>query len=448
MSETAQKLIEYAPPPAVSFAGPRIFGPTVAGLFIVLAFFGGIGGWAALAPLSSGAVAQGTVRVDSHRKTVQHLEGGIIAEILVRDGDVVKAGQPLVKLDSVQSDASADLVERQYEALKALEARLIAERDNRTTIAFPPDLAARRTTSPRVAEVLAGQETIFATRRKNLDDQVGILKKRIDQAEAEIGALQAQSKAEDEQLKLIDQEIGAVRKLYDVGLERLPRLLSLQRAGADIKGRRDHTLGMIARARQGIGETELQIVNAASGRANEIALELREAQQRIGESEERIRATTDVKTRRVVVAPLAGTVVNSRFFTIGGVVSPGAPILDIVPAEDRLIVESRVQPIDIDFVRRGLKAQVRFTGLSARRTPTLEGSVASVSADTLIDERTGETYYSAMVEIGRDQLARIPGVTLYPGMPADVLIEVGARTALDYIVSPIRDSMWRSFRQK
>ncbi len=435
-----------AAPPALP-ARPRIGATVVVGLVILALFFGLVGGWSALAPLTSAAVASGVVKVDSNRKTVQHLEGGIIEEIKVKNDDRVAVGDVLVRLDAAQSHASWALLRGQQNALKALEARLIAERDGAPAIAFDADLMARRGT-PEVAEILAGQESVFATRRKTLAGQVDILHQRQNQLNAEIASRRAQLAAAERQKALIGEEIAGVAALVQKGLERRARLLGLKRQQASLEGARGEQLGLIARARQQIGEAELQIINRRNGQINEVVAELSEVQVRLGELEERLVASRDVLARRDIVSPIAGVVVDLRYFTSGGVIRPGDPILDIVPQHDQLVIEAQIRPLDIDVVKPGLAARVRLTAFKQRTTPTLQGRVVYVSADRLTDPRTGIPYFTARVEIPASELARLDGVKLYPGMPAEVMVVTGARTALEYLVDPLRESLQRAFREQ
>ncbi len=433
-------------PPALP-AKPRIGGAVVAGMIILAAFFGGLGSWSVLAPLSSAAVATGVVVVDSNRKTLQHLEGGIIKELLVRNGDEVEQGEVVMRLDTAQASATWNLIRGQRDALRALEARLTAERDEAARVRFPDDLERRRG-SPAVAEILSGQETIFAARRRSLQDRTDILRQKIEQLGAEIASRRAQVAAADRQLALIGEEIKAIQELVRKGLERRPRLLSLQRQAANLEGLRGEQLGLIARSQQQIGEAELQIISEKNGQLNAVVAELREVQTELGDVTERAEAARDVLERREIRSPIGGTVVGLRYFTPGGVVAPGDAILDIVPRHDKLTVEAQVQPIDIDVVKVGLKAQVNLSAFKQRTTPTLNGAVAYVSADSLNDPRTGAPYFAARIEIPSAELERLDGLELSPGMPAEVMIVTGERTAFRYLFDPLRESLQRSFREQ
>ena len=426
---------------------PRIGGPLAAGAFLLIAFFAGFGGWAALAPLSSATVAEGVIRVETHRKTVQHLEGGIVREILVNEGDKVTAGQVLMRLDKTQSGTTVSVLQDQQDALLALQARLEAERDGLDAIQFPPELSARQS-DPKVATVVGGQQKIFDTRRQSLRAQLGILSQRVEQLGSEIAGHKAQLVSANEQIQLTQEEIATVTDLLNRGLERKPRLLALQRQQSYLEGSRGEQLGAIAKAQQEIGEAKLQSADLLDKRSSEIALELRDTQSRLLENRQKLGAAVDVDNRMEVVAPVSGQVVDLKVHTLGGVVRPGDALLDIVPQSDELVVEARVRPVDIDAVHAGQSAQVALTAYKQRTTPRLDGRLATVSADALIDESRHISYYSAEIHIDSSELAKLNGVQLYPGMPAEVMIVTGERTLLQYFIQPVIDSFHRAFREE
>lgn len=415
----------------------------LAGGLVIAAFFGVFGTWAAVAPLESAAIAQGVVSVDGRRKTVQHLEGGLVSEILVDEGAVVEAGQPLVRLDVTQTRAMLGRLRNQFNATAALIARLEAERDSADRIAFPDWMS---DDDPAVASVMAGQRTIFEARRTSLSNQQAILGQRAAELREEIAGLEAAIATQDRQLALIQEEIGGVARLVDQGLERRPRLLELQRGAAEIEGFRAQNQGDIARARQNIGEAELQAVEVATERMGEVVEDLRDAETQSGDLEEQIGAAEDVLRRTDIVAPVAGTVVNLRLFTPGAVIQPGDKLMDIVPSGEPFVIEARVEPTDIDVVHPGLPAQVRFSAFNHGSTPTFEGEVRQVSADRLVDERTGQPYYMAQVTVAAGEVGG-DGLTLYPGMPAEVMIVTGQHTTLEYLLKPIRNTLSRGLRE-
>ncbi|MEO5374927.1 MAG: HlyD family type I secretion periplasmic adaptor subunit [Alphaproteobacteria bacterium] len=426
---------------------PPVRGLVLAATAVVAIFFGLGGGWAALAPLSTAAVSPGTVTVEGNRKTVQHLEGGIIKDIRVRDGDVVTAGQPLLTLEDAQARSNWQLVQGQHDALKALESRLVAERDDKADIAFPEGLLAR-INEPTVRDMVDGQRTIFDGRRRSLTVETDILRRRVEQLAGEVRSRLAQVRSAETQANLTRSELKDAKELVSGGLERRPRLLSLQREEARLEGLVGEQTALIAAARQKIGESELQINSLRSTRLNEVATDLRKTQTELADVGERLRAARDVLERRDIVAPIAGTVVNLRFFTAGGVIGPGLPILDIVPSESRLIVESRINQTDIQAMRVGLPAVVHLTAFKQRTTPQVAGRVIYVAADVTADEKSGQAHYVVRTEIPRLELARLKGLDLVQGMPAQVMIVTGERTLFQYLMAPLTESFTQAFREK
>jgi HlyD family type I secretion membrane fusion protein len=427
-------------------AAPRTRRDIRLGAAITLSFCIGFGLWAWLAPLATATLASGMLIVEGNRRTLQHLEGGIVREFLVRDGDEVKEGAVLIRLDDTQTASTTQALRGIVDGFRALDARLSAERVGADRIDFPADLAERRG-EPGVAEIIAGQEAIFVSRRVSLEGQASILTQRVEQLRAEIRSYQAQMRAQEEQLVFIRAEIEDVRGLVDKGLERRPRLLALQRNAAQLVGTRDQQQGLVARAEQQIGEAELQLLQIRNQRLTEVTTEQRDLRSRLAETQERLRAATDVQQRREVVAPFAGVVTNLRFHTVGGVVRPGDPLLDLVPKEEGLVAEVRIQPQDVQHVAVGMKAEVRLTALKQRLVPMVHGEVVYVAADIDLDPRSLASYYRARVRIDADQYGILHGVTLAPGMPADVMVRGSDRNFLAYFTQPIRESFNRAFRE-
>ncbi|HVG82464.1 MAG TPA: HlyD family type I secretion periplasmic adaptor subunit [Methylomirabilota bacterium] len=427
--------------------GPPVRGLILAGALIIALFFGGLGAWAARAPLASAALAPGLVAVESNRKTVQHLEGGIISALLVRNGDHVRQGQVLLQLDPVESRAEFEQLEGRRLALLAQRARLIAERDASPDLVLPPELAAREA-EPQVAELLAGQRRILAARNELAEGQAAVLEQRIGQYEAEIVSLEAQAASGREQLQLISEELKGVAELFRKGLEKKARLLALQREAARLQGLQGDYAGRVTRARQGIAQTEMEMLSQRQERDAETVSDLRESEVELAEISERLRIAQARLTRTEITAPQDGIVLNLHYFTTGGVVEPGAPILDIVPESEQLVIDAQLDPVNIDEVHPGLTAQLRLTAFKQRITPVLPGRVTQVSADALSDERTGRRYYTARIEIDPEELQRFGAAKLYPGMPVDVMIETGRRTALEYLLTPVSESFARAFREE
>jgi HlyD family type I secretion membrane fusion protein len=418
----------------------------VAAAACIAALFGALGSWAAFAPLDSAAIAPGVVIVDSRRKTLQHLEGGIVKEILVRDGDAVEAGRVLVRLDDTRARANLQTVTGRYIAALAEWARLSAERDGLARMVVPAALS-ELAGYPGLAERIEAEAALFEARRTSLDGQMSILEQRNSQYRAEIAGIRMQVAGEERQLAILQEEIDIVAELLRTGNAQKPRLLALQRAHAQIGGSRGEHLAQIARIEQNIGETQLRKIDLRNRWLDEVVRHVREAHDAILDNQERRRAAADVLARLDVVAPQSGIVTNLKVYTVGGVIKPGEPILDIVPQDDRLVVEVRLQPDDIDVVRPGLEAQVRLTAYSARNADYLAATLTHVSADRTVDTRTGEAYYLGQVEVGEESLALLRGVRLYPGMSAEVTVRTGRRTALDYFIDPVRTSFHRAFRE-
>ncbi|MEE8504775.1 MAG: HlyD family type I secretion periplasmic adaptor subunit, partial [Kiloniellales bacterium] len=328
----------------------------------------------------------------------------------------------------------------------ALAARLAAERDGLAEIRFPASLLERRG-DPKARQIVEGQTNVFEARRQALASQAAILEQRVAQYREEIVGIEGQIQAETEQLALVREELGDVRKLYEKGLTRKPRLLQLRRRAAEIEGSRNMHQAQIARARQSIAESRMRAADLETSMRNQVVEELRKVQADLYDLNERVRAAKDVLARTDIRAPLAGTVVDLQVHTAGGVIAAGAPLLDIVPSAGRLVVEARVNPRDIDVVRQGLAAQVRFTAFNQRHRSPAQGTLTSVSADLLTDEASGDKYYLARVELVETQAVSIDLDALYPGMQAEVMIVTGARSALDYLLEPLMKSFDRAFRE-
>ena len=419
--------------------------PLLAGTAVALAFFAGFCGWAATAPLAGAAVAPALVAPEGSRKTVQHLEGGIVRRILVHDGSLVAAGQPLVELDDTRARAEHAALLAEWRAAKASEARILAEQADRTEPEFPAELLDAAHDDPALAQLLAGEVDRLSTRRASLRDQQAILANRVAQAEAEIAGLEAEIASAHTQLGLIGEEIEIVERLLAKGLERKPRLLALLRSKTQIEGAIAANRADIARAGQVIAEARQQSLSLESSRAEEIAAELAEMRKSLAGLAEKIRATADQLARIVVTAPVDGTVVDVRIKTIGGVIEPGAPLLDLVPAGGELLLEARVAPVDIDEVHPGLRAQVHLLAYQSRNLRRIEGEVRGVSADRLEDAATRQPYYLAKVAV--DRAALPAGIIMTAGMPADVMIVTGERTLLQYLLRPITDTLRRGLRE-
>jgi HlyD family secretion protein/epimerase transport system membrane fusion protein len=452
---------------------------------VVLILFFGVGGtWAAMAELSSAAVAPGVIGPEGRRRTVQHLEGGIIREFHVRSGSVVEAGAPLVTLQDVSAIAEFRVLRDRYLALLAQEARLVAEEREAAEIRWPVELrnwlahaqaeagplasppAEGRTAAiastvgdaafdgvgEDIVRLIESQTRLFHSNREQREAIRDILGQRVAQLQAENDGLRGAVASFDRQFDLIQSELEDVQALVEKGLARRPRLLELQRRMARIEGERAQSLARIARNEQAVGETRLQAINARQAEMENVARELARTRETLAEIRARLPSSADTLRRTIVTAPVGGTVVDLRFSTEGGVVQPGEPILDLVPADENLVIEARVRPRDIDTVHAGLEARVLLTAYSQRNLPLIHGDVRQVTADRLVDERTGDAYYVAEVVIDQAELERLQDaveepVTLVSGMPVEVMIVTGQRTFLDYLFKPIADSLRRGLRE-
>ncbi len=443
----APTLVAVPTVPAASASPfPRFRGLAALGIGIVGLFIAGFGGWSFFAPLESAAIATGVVEAESRRKTVQHLEGGIIGEILVNDGDFVTEGQPLIRLDDVKARTQLAALKGQLWDAMAREARLLAERDARESIIYPASLV-QQMDDPAVQLVLAGQNKIFETRSSVLGSKTALIGQRIAQIREEIVGLRAQESATRKRIGLLNQEIAGIRELVNKGYVPKPRLLALEREFVESEGRLGELTAQIARARQTIAESEINILSLQNDSQSEIAQSLRDTQNQIHDLAEQIQAANHVLARTEVRAPEAGIVTDLRVHTPGGVVAAGQPLLDLVPQQDRLIVTAQIRPEDIDLVRPGLFAHVQLIPYRQRRTPPIDSTVSYVSADRLVDQATGQAYYAARVEVDEEMLKRLDGVEMVPGMPAEVLIKTGESTVAFYALAPILDSFNRAFRE-
>jgi HlyD family secretion protein len=449
---TAFDRVEIWEVPGLSGSGPpalrdRLRDVTWTGNLLVCCFVLGLGTWSTLAPLESAAIAVGTVESESSRKTIQHLEGGIIREILVADGDVVHAGQTLILLEDTKARAEAESLQGQLWDATAREARLQAEQHGEEQVSFPAQLETARNAAPSLATVLAGQQSIFETRRQVFQSQVAVNRDKRSQVEKEIEGLRAQQSAASKRIEIVREEVDTVAMLVNKGLERRPRLLSLQREMADIEGRRGEIVAQVSRAEQVINESQATLIKLENDRQNEIAQSLREVQSQIFQIRERLQAADDQLLRTAVKAPEDGVVTDLRIHTPGGVVGPGAPLMDLVPRQDRLVVTARVRPEDIDVVRPGLSAEVSLLPYNQRRVPRLKGTVTRVSADRLLDKRTDQPYYATKIHVEDPRVGEIDGIRIIPGMPAQVFIKTGRGTVALYALKPLLDSFNNAFHE-
>lgn len=416
------------------------------GLVSIAIFWGIFGLWGGLAPLSSAALAPGIVSPDGNRKTVQHLEGGIVRTIDVAEGDVVTAGQVIVRLEDVAARAALVELTERLAFLLAEQARLVAEQSGATSIQFPDEMADFGETGDIAKATQAG---LFATRLDTTRERHSILATRVLQLQEQNMGLAAVVDAQVRQQALIGEEIATAQSLVDKGIERRGRLLTLQRVGAEIDASLASNIAAMARNRQAIGEAEFQLLALKADFAEDVAKNLARVRGEIAALRSQLPLRKDRLARTAVRAPVSGRVMNIQITTEeGGVLGAGEPILDIVPDEAPLIIEARLKPSDIDVVRPGQTARVILSAYTQRNLPTMTGTLRSVSADRLTDDRSGEPYFLAHVAIEPEILRAFgANVQMTAGMPADVMIVTGERTLIDYLLRPFFESLSRSFRE-
>lgn len=424
----------------------RLRGITVAGNLLVLGFMLGLGTWASLAPLESAAIASGVVESESSRKTIQHLEGGIVSKILVSDGDIVRSGQTLIALDDTRANSEVQSLQSQLWDATARAARLQAEQQRFESIAIPDALEQDSKQNGVAAAAVSAQQFIFQARLQVHESQLAVVRERRRQVEKEIEGLKAQESATGQRVDIVREELDMVATLVNKGLERRPRLLNLQRELADVEGRRGEITAQISRAGQVISEQQATLFKLESERQNEIAQSLRDAQNQIFQLRERLLAARDQLARTEVKAPEDGVITDLRVHTTGGVVGAGAPLMDLVPRQDRLIVTARLRPEDIDVVHPGLNAEVHLVPYNQRRVPRLKGTVVHVSADRLLDKRTDQPYYATNIRVDDTQIVA-NDIQIVPGMPVQVFITTGRGTVALYALSPLLDSFRGAFRE-
>jgi HlyD family secretion protein len=421
----------------------------IAGMAIVGFVTFGIGGWAATSELSGAVIGQGVVVVDSSVKKVQHQTGGIVGELRVREGDRVKAGDILVRLDETQTLANATIITKSFDELLARQARLETERDNGDQIVFPKILLERaRDPDSEAARAIAAERSLFDLRRQARGGQKAQLKERRAQLQEEIKGYDGQAAAKQREVDFVHQELEGVRTLWQKNLVPITRLTALERDTARLEGERSQLSGMTAQAKGKIAEIELQIIQVDQDLRTEVGKDLIEARSKISELAERKTAAVDQLNRIDIRAPQSGRVHQLTVHTVGGVISPGEQIMLIVPDADALAVEVKIAPRDIDQVYVGQTASMRFAAFNQKTTPEIEGEVSMVSADLTQDQRTGTSYYTVRVLPKAEELARLGTAKLVPGMPVDVFIQTPGRTALSYLIKPLRDQAERAFKER
>ena len=416
------------------------------GLAVVLVL--GIGGWATFTHVSAAVIAPGQLVVETDVKKVQHPTGGVVGQLLVREGQKVSAGDVLIRLDETQTRANLDIVLKAMDELAARRARDEAERDGNKTIQFPDELVSRIDTDPSVARLIDGESRLFASRVAGREGQKAQLRERVDQLRQEISGLTEQTAAKNREIVLIGQELKGVRELYSKNLVPLSRVTALERDAARIEGERGQLIASTASARGKIAETELQIFQIDQEMRTEVGKDLAEIRGKWSELREKRVAAEDQLKRIDLRAPQDGYVHQMTVHTIGGLVTPSEPAMLIVPAADQLLVEVRVQPQDIDNVRVGQKANLRFSAFNMRTTPEIDGVVVRVSADVTTDPKTGMSFYTARIRIADDEKNHLQGLRLVPGMPVESYTQIGERSVLSYLVKPLTDQVAKAWRER
>lgn len=417
------------------------------GLLAIFIGFVVCGGWIALAPIAGAVIAQGSVKVDMNRKTIQHQEGGIVKEILVRDGERVRQGQPLLLLGDVRVDAAYDSLRTQRDSELARHARLTADRILASSISFPDELQARGSTDPKVAEVIQREEALFVARRQTLSEQKRLIEQQVKESEEESAALRRQIGAATRGLALQRDELDANRRLMAQGFVGAMRVKAVDRAAADYEAKIGEHQAELAKAKQRSSDLALRARTLENQFMQAAADELKESSNKLFDLEERLRPSRDAAERQRIVAPIAGEVVDLKVSTPGAVVGPRDILLDIVPTDGKLIMEGRIRPEDINAVAVGSSADVRLTSFRSRLTPVIEGRVIYVSADRLVERSTGTPYYTVHVDVDPEQLRLAGNLRLQAGMPVELLLKTSERTTLQYLLDPILAFTSKSLRE-
>jgi HlyD family secretion protein len=412
-----------------------------------LLLVGAVGGWAAITELAGAVIAQGLLVVDSNVKKIQHPTGGVVGEVRVRDGDHVKAGDIVVRLDETQTRANLAIVTKSLDEFAARRARDEADRDDADAVVFPNELL-NRMSEPDVAHAVNGERRLFEIRRRAREGLKAQLKERILQFLEEINGLETQKNARIEQIEWIKKELEGVRDLWKSNLIPYTRLTSLEREASRLDGERGQLIAQIAQAKGKINETRLQIIQVDQNMSAEVGEDLAEIRAKTAELVEKKVAAEDQLKRIDIRASQDGAVMQSTVHTVGGVIMPGDPIMLIVPETDVLMVEAKIAPQDIDQIRLGQTAALRLTAFNQRTTPELNGTVSRISADVTQDQKTGAYYYTVRISVPDNEVSRLEGLKLIPGMPVDAFIESGRRTVISYLVRPISDQIAKAFREK
>ncbi|MBR0698078.1 HlyD family type I secretion periplasmic adaptor subunit [Bradyrhizobium lablabi] len=444
--------VPLLPPPWMNAARPPTYGVVLLGLISIAIFIGGFAAWSFFAPLAEAAIAEGVISDEGSHRVIANQEGGSVQELLVHNGEHVRAGQVLIRMNDAQASATAETAKAQRWTLLAQLARLDSETAGDGKIQFQPELLAaavgRGLDAARAADAMSVQRALFEARTVGLNSQISVLKDRIDQQLAVISSAEQQQQATQQQLGLIQREVAVKQTLFSKGLSRLSEVLQLQRSEAALNGTLGDLAGQIQRARATIAESRSSIKQTRDQRLQDVSDDRREARSKLNETEDNLRAAQDVAVRRDLVAPDDGTILNMHIFNVGAVVKPGDTVMELVPSHDRLVAEVNLSPNDIDVVYPGLEAQVRLPAFKQRLVPFLGGRVIYVASDVTTDEKTKNDYFKVQILLDREQLDRLPNIHLTPGMPVEAMVQLGERSFFHYITQPIRDSFHRAFREQ
>jgi HlyD family type I secretion membrane fusion protein len=417
------------------------------GMAVIVITFGFVGLWAALAPLGSAVVGHGIVAVQSNRQTVAHYEGGIVSKILVHEGDRVHAGQVLFEISPVQANAALESSRNQLFSLLAKADRLAAERDGRGSVTFSPEVIAQ-SGDPAVQQAITDETREFRDRRATLAAQISVLNARIAELKTQIGGIDVQRAGMVQQVGYLDDEIGGLNELYKKDLVPKPRILALERDRAQLKGQIGGSTADKARAEESIGETQQQMNQLRQQFSQDVSKDMSEVQMQSADVRQKYAVAQDAARRVNVVAPMDGVAQNLKVFTVGGVVRPGEPMVEIAPDKGAMIVEARFSPNDVDSIHSGQKVQVRFSSFHSRTIPIIEGTVRSVSEDRLIDEANHSAYYMAVVDVPETNLPEELKGKLRAGLPTEVIAPTGSRTALQYAFRPLSNALSGAMRER
>ncbi|HUF87708.1 MAG TPA: HlyD family type I secretion periplasmic adaptor subunit [Thermohalobaculum sp.] len=417
------------------------------GLFCVVVLGAGLGGWAATANLHGAVISTGQLGVENRRQVVQHPDGGVVSEILVREGDLIEAGAVLIRLDGSRLASELTVLESQLYELMARRGRLEAEQAERDRIAFDPELLAAVRIDPRLRSLIDGQQALFEARISTMANEIDVLRERQEQIREQITGAQAEIASLDRQRVLIGQELEAQQELLRKGLAQASRVLGLEREAARLDGERGRLVSQAAQLKGQISEIEIELLRLGAARREEALAQLREFGFRELELQERRIALRERLARLDLRAPLGGIVLDMTVHALQGVVRPAEPILHIVPTGSALIINAEVDPTHIDAVHPGQEAVLRFSAFNARTTPVLLGTVSKVSPDAFFDGQTRRSYFRAEVVLSEGEMAKLEGQQLVAGMPVEVFIQTGRRTPIEYLVKPITDYLNRAMRE-